>query len=123
VARDVEDDVLPVCARLGIGMLPYFPLASGLLTGKYRRGERATAGRLAGREIPAERWERLERLERFATERRVSLLSVAIGGLAAMPAVASVIAGATTPEQVHANVEAGQWEPTADDLAALTALP
>jgi aryl-alcohol dehydrogenase-like predicted oxidoreductase len=53
----------------------------------------------------------------------VSLLSVAIGGLAAMPAVASVIAGATTPEQVHANVEAGQWEPTADDLAALTALP
>jgi aryl-alcohol dehydrogenase-like predicted oxidoreductase len=120
--RDIEDDVLPACERLGIGMLPYFPLASGLLTGKYTRGETATEGRLAGREIPEARWERLERLQEFAGERNISLLAVAIGGLAAMPAVASVIAGATRPEQVLANVEAGAWEPSPDDVAALKAL-
>jgi aryl-alcohol dehydrogenase-like predicted oxidoreductase len=122
VEREVEDDVLPACERLGIGMLPYFPLASGLLTGKYVRGEEATEGRLAGREIAEERWDRLERLQQFVDERGVPLLSVAIGGLAAMPAVASVIAGATKPEQVHANVAAGAWEPSADDLASLRAL-
>ena len=122
VEREVEDEVLPVCERLRIGMLPYFPLASGLLTGKYTRGEEATEGRLAGREIAEERWDRLERLQQFAAERGVPLLSVAIGGLAAMPAVASVIAGATRPEQVHANVAAGEWEPSAEDLAALRRL-
>jgi aryl-alcohol dehydrogenase-like predicted oxidoreductase len=120
--REIESDVLPACERLGIGMLPYFPLASGLLTGKYRRGETATEGRLAGREIPEARWERLERLQRFADERNISLLALAIGGLAAMPAVASVIAGATKPEQVLANVEAGAWEPSPEDVAALKAL-
>jgi aryl-alcohol dehydrogenase-like predicted oxidoreductase len=122
VEREVEDEILPMCERLGIGMLPYFPLASGLLTGKYIRGEKATEGRLAGREIPEEQWDRLERLQQFADERGVPLLSVAIGGLAAMPAVASVIAGATKPEQVHANVAAGEWEPSAADLEALKAL-
>jgi aryl-alcohol dehydrogenase-like predicted oxidoreductase len=122
VARDVEAEILPACERLGIGMLPYFPLASGLLTGKYRRGEAATEGRLAGREIPAERWERLERLQRFADDCGSTLLELAIGGLAAMPAVASVIAGATKPEQVRANVRAGAWEPSAEDVAALEAL-
>ena len=122
VVRDVEDDVLPTCERLGIGMLPFFPLASGLLTGKYVRGRKATEGRLAGREIPAEQWERLEALRRFADERGVSLLEVAIGGLAAMPAVASVIAGATKPEQVKANVKAGTWQPAPADVAALEAL-
>jgi aryl-alcohol dehydrogenase-like predicted oxidoreductase len=122
VERDVEDDVLPACERLGVGMLPYFPLASGLLTGKYARGVAATEGRLAGREIPAARWDRTEALQRFADERGVSLLAVAVGGLAAMPAVASVIAGATKPEQVAANVAAGAWEPTPEDLTALRAL-
>jgi aryl-alcohol dehydrogenase-like predicted oxidoreductase len=122
VERGIEDDVLPACERLGLGLLPYFPLASGLLTGKYRRGEPATDGRLAGREIPEERWDRLEALEAFATERGVSVLDVAVGGLLAMPAVASVIAGATTPEQVRANVAAGAWEPTPDDVAALRML-
>jgi aryl-alcohol dehydrogenase-like predicted oxidoreductase len=120
--RDAEDELLPACERLGIGVLPFFPLASGLLTGKYRRGEQATEGRLAGREIPAERWERVERLQRYADERGLSLLAVAIGGLSAMPAIASVIAGATKPEQVRANVDAGGWEPSATDLAALEAL-
>jgi aryl-alcohol dehydrogenase-like predicted oxidoreductase len=122
VEREVEDEILPTCERLGIGMLPFFPLASGLLTGKYTRGEPATEGRLAGREIPEERWDRLEQLERFAKERGVPLLEVAIGGLAAMPAVASVIAGATKPAQVKANVKAGEWEPSSPDLAALKAL-
>ena len=122
VKRDVEDDVLPACERLGLGVLPYFPLASGLLTGKYVRGQAATEGRLAGREIPAERWDKVEALQRFAGERGISLLEVAVGGLAAMPAIASVIAGATKPEQVYANVKAGEWEPSEDDLAALRAL-
>ena len=122
VEREVEDEILPTCERLGIGMLPFFPLASGLLTGKYKRGEAATEGRLAGREIPEERWDRLEQLERFAKERGVPLLEVAIGGLAAMPAVASVIAGATKPEQVRANVKAGEWEPSPADVTALEAL-
>jgi len=122
VERGIEDDVLPMCERLGIGQLPYFPLASGLLTGKYTRGVEATEGRLAGREIPDTRWDRLARLQELAAERRIPLLSLAIGGLAAMPAVASVIAGATKPEQVRANVEAGTWEPTSEDLDALRAL-
>jgi len=122
VERGAEDELLPACERLGIGVLPYFPLASGLLTGKYVRGVDATEGRLAGRQIPAERWNRVERLQRFADARGVSLLAVAIGGLAAMPAVASVIAGATTPAQVRANVEARTWEPSRDDLDALAAL-
>ena len=122
VERGVERDVLPACERLGIGQLPYFPLASGLLTGKYRRGEDATEGRLAGREIAEERWDRAEAVQRYADERGVPILHVAIGGLLAMPAIASVIAGATRPEQVRANVEAGAWEPSAEDLSALTAL-
>ena len=122
VEREVEDDVLPTCERLEIGFLPYFPLASGLLTGKYRRGEAATEGRLAGSEIAAERWDRAEALQRYADERGRSLLEVAVGGLLAMPAVTSVIAGATKPEQVRANVAAGAWEPSSDDVEALRAL-
>jgi aryl-alcohol dehydrogenase-like predicted oxidoreductase len=121
-ARGAEDDVLPVCEKLEIGFLPYFPLASGLLTGKYRRGEEPTEGRLVGRTIPEERWDRVEGLEGFADARGISLLQAAIGGLLAMPAVTSVIAGATTAEQVRANVAAGAWEPTAEDVADLRAL-
>jgi aryl-alcohol dehydrogenase-like predicted oxidoreductase len=122
VEREAEDEVLPTCERLGIGFLPYFPLASGLLTGKYTRGVEATEGRLAGREIPEHRWDRAEALQGYADERGVSLLDVAVGGLLAMPAVSSVIAGATKPEQVHANVAAGAWEPSAEDVEALRAL-
>jgi aryl-alcohol dehydrogenase-like predicted oxidoreductase len=122
VERDAEDDLLPTCERLGIGFLPYFPLASGLLTGKYRRGDAAVEGRLVGREIADERWDRLDALRRFADERGVSLLEVAIGGLLGMPAVASVIAGATKPEQVRANAAAAEWRLTADDLSALATI-
>jgi len=122
VERDAEDEVLPTCERLEIGFLPYFPLASGLLTGKYRRGEEATEGRLAGREIAGERWGQVEALQRFADERGASLLEVSVGGLLAMPAVTSVIAGATKPEQVRANVAAGEWEPSPADVEELRAL-
>jgi aryl-alcohol dehydrogenase-like predicted oxidoreductase len=123
--REAEQELLPTCARLGIGVLPYFPLASGLLTGKYRRGQPRPEGtRLATRDevFTDETFDRLEALEAFAEQRGVSLLSVAIGGLLAQPAIASVIAGATKPDQVRANAAAGEWEPSADDLAALNAL-
>jgi aryl-alcohol dehydrogenase-like predicted oxidoreductase len=122
IEQAAEEELLPTCERLGIGMLPYLPLASGLLTGKYRRGEPASEGRLAGREVPEGQFDRLEALQRFAEERDISLLEVAVGGLLAMPAIASVIAGATKPEQVRANVRAGEWEPSADDVEALRAL-
>ena len=120
--RDVEADLLPTCERLGIGFLPYFPLASGLLTGKYKRGApRPEGARLSDREdvFTDEKFDRIAALERFAADRGVGLLTVAIGGLAAQPAVASVIAGAMKPEQVRANVRAGDWVPSPDDLAAL----
>jgi aryl-alcohol dehydrogenase-like predicted oxidoreductase len=123
LARKAESDLLPACERLGIGFIPYFPLASGLLTGKYRRGEPPPEGtRLHGRELDEQRLERVERLEELARAFGVSLLELAIGGLAAQPAVASVIAGATKPEQVRANAAAGAWEPSADQLAALRSL-
>jgi aryl-alcohol dehydrogenase-like predicted oxidoreductase len=123
--RDAEDELLPTCARLGLGVLPYFPLASGLLTGKYRRGEPAPEGtRLAGRDevFTDETFDRLEALDAFASERGIALLDVAIGGLLAQPAVDSVIAGATKPEQARSNVAAAGWEPTPEDLAALNAI-
>jgi aryl-alcohol dehydrogenase-like predicted oxidoreductase len=123
VERGIEDGLLPVCEQLGIGQLPYFPLASGLLTGKYTRGVAPAEGRLVGREIPEERWDRYEAVRRYADERGVPILHVAIGGLLALsPAISCVIAGATKPEQVRANVAAGGWEPSAADVSALQAL-
>jgi aryl-alcohol dehydrogenase-like predicted oxidoreductase len=120
--RGVEAEVVPACERVGVGILPYFPLASGLLSGKYTRGADAPAGtRLAGRpeRLAAADFDRIEAIGAYAEERGVGILDVAIGGLAAQPAVASVIAGATSAEQVRANVAAGRWRPTAEDLAAL----
>jgi len=127
LVRDVETEVIPACQRYGLGLLPFFPLASGLLTGKYRRGEAAPPGtRLAGDRyadrLASAPWDKVEALESFAKTRGLSLLDVAIGGLAAKPAVASVIAGATTPEQVAANVAAARWIPTPEDLAELDAI-
>jgi aryl-alcohol dehydrogenase-like predicted oxidoreductase len=122
LVREAERDVLPTCERLGLAFVPYFPLASGLLTGKYRRGEAAPSGtRLAGREQIAtdEQFDLLDALDRFANERGVSMLDLAIGGLLANPVIASVIAGATKPEQVHANAAAARWSPTAEDRTAL----
>jgi aryl-alcohol dehydrogenase-like predicted oxidoreductase len=120
--RDIEADVVPECEQLGVAVLPFFPLASGLLTGKYRRGEAAPDGtRLHGRPEIAddETFDRLEAGERFARERGLELLDVAVAGLAAQPMVASVIAGATKPEQVRANAAALRWTPSADELAEL----
>lgn len=122
LARGVEEDLVPACEHVGVGLLPYFPLASGLLTGKYRRGEAAPAGtRLESRREALEGadWDVIEGIEAYAAERGLRPVDVAIGGLAAQPAVASVIAGATRPEQVQDNVRAGSWEPTAEDLAEL----
>ncbi|HEY5661492.1 MAG TPA: aldo/keto reductase [Gaiellaceae bacterium] len=123
--RDPEDDLLPVCERLGLGFLPYFPLASGLLTGKYRRGQpRPEGARLATRDevFTDQTFDRVEALEAYAEERNVTLLDVAIGGLLARLAVASVISGATRPEQVRANAAAGAWQPSAEDVTALSVL-
>ncbi|MEU8327959.1 aldo/keto reductase [Micromonospora sp. NPDC048839] len=126
--RSVETEIIPACDRFGLGMLPFFPLANGLLTGKYKRSGQPPAGsRLSGGGRYAERlaaadWDTIEAIEAYAAERGVSMLQVAIGGLAAQPAVTSVIAGATTPDQVRANAAAGTWEPSDEDLAALRAI-
>jgi aryl-alcohol dehydrogenase-like predicted oxidoreductase len=120
--RGIEADIVPACERLGVSILPYYPLASGLLTGKYRRGEPAPEGtRLAGRpEVGSdEQFDVVEALEGFARARGLTVLDVAIAGLTAQPAVASVIAGATKPEQIEANVAALRWEPTDADLEEL----
>ncbi|HEY4621650.1 MAG TPA: aldo/keto reductase [Gaiellaceae bacterium] len=123
--RDAERDVLPLSRELGVGFVPYFPLASGLLTGKYRRGEPAPPGsRLEGRTeaMADECFDRVEELERFARVRGHTLLELAIGGLASTPGVASVIAGATTAEQARANAAAGSWQLSPADLDALALL-
>jgi aryl-alcohol dehydrogenase-like predicted oxidoreductase len=123
--RAIEADVVPECEQLGVGVLPYFPLASGLLTGKYRRGENAPEGtRLHGRPVIAddETFDRIEAAEGFAREHGLELLDLAIAGLAAQPMVASVIAGATKPEQVRANAAALRWTPTDADLEELDSI-
>jgi aryl-alcohol dehydrogenase-like predicted oxidoreductase len=123
--REAEHDMLPTCERLGLGFVPYFPLASGLLTGRYRRGaEGPSQARLSGREQIAtdEQFDLIEGLERYAEERGVTLTDVAIAALLARRPVASVIAGATRPDQVHANAAAARWEPSEDDLAVLREL-
>jgi aryl-alcohol dehydrogenase-like predicted oxidoreductase len=122
--RGVEADLVPACEHHGLGLLPYFPLASGMLTGKYRRGEAPAPGSRFARwgmasQLSDERFDIVEKLEVYAAERSITLLDVAVGGLAAQPAVASIIAGATTPDQVRANVVAGSWAPSPDDLRAL----
>jgi aryl-alcohol dehydrogenase-like predicted oxidoreductase len=122
LVRDVEDDILPLCERLHVGFVPFFPLASGLLTGKYRPGEAGPKGaRLSGRDQIAtdEQFELVGALQAYADERGVSLTDVAVGALLANPVVSSVIAGATKPEQVRSNAAAARWTPSAEDLAAL----
>jgi aryl-alcohol dehydrogenase-like predicted oxidoreductase len=122
LVRDAERDVVPTCARLGLGFVPYFPLKSGLLTGKYRRGQAGPAGaRLSGRPTIAtdRQFELLGALERYASERGLSMTQVAIGALLARDVVSSVIAGATSAAQVRENVAAARWTPTDDDLVAL----
>jgi aryl-alcohol dehydrogenase-like predicted oxidoreductase len=122
--RDIESDLIPALRRYGIGLLPYFPLASGILTGKYKRGNPAPdCSRIQawGKQawLTDHVFDVVETLQAFAAERSVTLLEVAIGGLAAQPAVASVIAGATSAEQVAANVRAVAWQPSMVDLATI----
>jgi aryl-alcohol dehydrogenase-like predicted oxidoreductase len=123
--REIEAEVAPACERLGVSILPFFPLASGLLTGKYRRGEAGPDGaRLSAREAVGSdaQFDTVEALEGFAEERGIGVLDVAISGLAAQPAVASVIAGATKPKQIATNVKAIEWQPSEADLVELDRL-
>ena len=128
--RDLEQEVLPACQRYGIGVLPSYPLANGLLTGKYKRGEPAPEGtRLS--QLPEERasrvmsdrnFEQVDRLRAFADARGRTVLELAFAWLAAQPAMSSIIAGATSPDQVAANVAAVGWHLTDTDLAEIDEL-
>jgi aryl-alcohol dehydrogenase-like predicted oxidoreductase len=123
--REVEAEVVPAAEAFGVGILPFFPLANGLLTGKIRRGEQIPGdSRLSGRDdyITDDKLDRVEALEKWGAEHGHSLLDIAIAGLAAQPAVGSVIAGATKPEQVKANAAAADWEPTDDEVADIDRL-
>jgi aryl-alcohol dehydrogenase-like predicted oxidoreductase len=125
--REPEAEVLPECQRLHLAFLPYFPLANGLLTGKYRKGKplpqgsRGDAG-WGPKVFTEENLDKVERLIQFAEVRGHSLLELAFSWLAAQPTVASVIAGAVSPEQVRANSTAALWKLTSDDLAKVDAL-
>lgn len=123
--REAEREVIPACDRFGVGIIPYFPLANGLLTGKYRQDQEPPAGsRLSGRDrlLADAPWVRIEHLREFADKRGLSMIAVAIGWLAAQPVVGSVISGATSPEQVEANARAGQWRPSAAELDEIDAI-
>ncbi|WP_344044436.1 aldo/keto reductase [Nocardioides panacihumi] len=125
LTRDIEAEVAPAAERFGLGVLPYFPLEAGLLTGKYKRGEAAPAGtRFAlepgrGQWLQDADWDRIDRFEKYAAARDLSPLDVAIVGLAAQPGVSSVISGATSGDQVRANAAALRWQPTGADLVEL----
>jgi aryl-alcohol dehydrogenase-like predicted oxidoreductase len=126
--RDVEERVVPAAEAAGLGVVPYFPLASGLLTGKYQRGEPFPPGtRLARSERFAaaateENFDRIEAYEAFAAERGHTSTELAVAWLLAQPTVASVIAGATRPEQVAANAAAATWVLTPEEAATVAAL-
>lgn len=124
--HNVQSEILPMCEKFGMGLLPYFPLASGVLTGKYQRDappppvSRFTvwpADRLAGTN-----WDLVEALAAYAAERDRPLIDIAIGSLTSLPAVGSVIAGATSPDQVRTNARAGMWKPSEGDRTALEEL-
>lgn len=126
--RRAEDELVPACETFGLGLLPFFPLEYGLLTGKYRRGAAAPTGSRADLDpsraqwLEKADWDRIEAVEAYAAERGVGVLDVAIAGLAAQPAVASVIAGAVSGDQVRTNAAALRWEPTEADLVELDEL-
>ena len=124
--RDIERELIPTAKAIGLGILPYFPLASGLLTGKYRRSAAAPPGsRLAKNQRHAQdflserNWRIVGELEAFALRHGRTMLELAFGWLLRDPVVASVIAGATSPEQIEQNVRAADWTPSAEDLAEL----
>ncbi|MGH3187492.1 MAG: aldo/keto reductase [Streptosporangiaceae bacterium] len=123
--RGAESEVVPAARHFGLGVLPFFPLANGLLTGKIRQGQAVPSGtRLASREgyVTAEKLAKVEALIAWGQARGVTLLEIAIGALAAQPGCSSVIAGAMNPEQVKANAAAAEWIPSADELAEINAI-
>ncbi|HLZ85393.1 MAG TPA: aldo/keto reductase [Caulobacteraceae bacterium] len=127
--RAVAHEVLPACERFGLGFLPFFPLASGLLTGKYRRGapppegtRLAVMGARAARALNDRNFDRVEALEAWARERGHTILELAFAWLLGQPVVSSVIAGATSPEQVAANAATANWRLTPEEVAEVTAL-
>ena len=128
LVRGPENELIPMIEAHGLGLLPYFPLASGYLSGKYLGGQMPEGTRLAGSERLRERVmsdrnvETVDKLARFAKERGHSLLELAFGWLASHRAVSSVIAGATKPEQIDANASAADWELTVEDMAEITTL-
>jgi aryl-alcohol dehydrogenase-like predicted oxidoreductase len=120
---------MPVLESYGLGLIPFRPLADGVLTGKYRRGTPPPSGsrldkmpRAAGRYLSEQNWAAIERLEGFAAERGRTLLELALGWLLQRPAVASVIAGATTPEQVEQNARAAGWALSREDMQEIDRL-
>ena len=125
--RGAEREVVPAAAHFGVGVLPFFPLANGLLTGKVRKGQdipansRLAEPRRAGYVTDA-KLDKVEALIAWGQEQGVSILEMAIGGLAAQPGCSSVIAGATSPDQVKANAAAGEWEPSPDQRSAIDAI-
>ncbi|MEZ0325911.1 MAG: aldo/keto reductase [Fimbriimonas sp.] len=127
--REAESELIPALRAKSLGLLPYFPLASGMLSGKYQRGKDLPAGtRYAGspglvdRYMTEENWDRVERLTAFAGERGHSILDLAFAWLAAQEPVSSVIAGATKPEQIDQNVAAGEWVLSSDEVAGVAGL-
>ncbi|MEG9248487.1 aldo/keto reductase [Arthrobacter sp. Soc17.1.1.1] len=120
--RRLEREVVPAAEAYGLGILPYFPLANGLLTGKYRRNEVPAGSRLTHSRknvLETADWDQLEAFSAFARERDLTEVQVAFSWLAAQPSVGSVIAGATSPEQVRQNAAAAAWSPSDEDLAEL----
>ena len=129
--RGIEGDLAPVALKYGVGVLPYFPLASGFLTGKYKRGQEAPAGTRFGewfkgpygaRTINDRNFDILEKLEAFAGARGKTVLELAMSWLACKPYVPSVISGATRVDQVEENAAAGSWKLTAEEMAEVDAL-
>jgi aryl-alcohol dehydrogenase-like predicted oxidoreductase len=129
VVRDIERELAPALEAYGLGLLPYFPLASGLLTGKYKHGGEMPAGtrlalmkRLSDRYMTDANWQIVGKLEEFCAAHGHSLLELAFSWLAAKPTLSSVIAGATKPEQVEQNVKAVEWKLSADEIAEVDRL-
>lgn len=125
LTRDIEKDLVPVCEQCGIGVLPYFPLESGMLTGKYKRGEKPAEGtRLAAWAsrtanttdtfMSDSKFTKVEQLTALADQSGTTILNMAFGWLLNRPYISSVIAGATSVEQIAANIKAGEWRPAPD---------
>ncbi len=128
LTREIERDLIPACVELGVGVIPYYPLAAGVLTGKYQPGQPApenTRGHnnpgFATRLTP-DALDTAQRLDAWARERGHTVAELALAWLIAQPAVATVIAGARAPEQIRANALAGEWKLTADDLQEIDRL-